>query len=71
MPEPYEDVGEMAAMIILKCIRSDKIVPLVRVSKDNIKLGFLEIIYEKYYIKINLEIHCKKYGTTICGTTNI
>lgn len=33
MPEPFETCDEMTKLIILKCIRPDKIVPAVRVSK--------------------------------------
>lgn len=32
LPEPYDSSDEMVKLIILKCIRPDKIVPAVRVS---------------------------------------
>lgn len=31
MPEPYENIGGLLKLIILKCIRSDRIVPAVQV----------------------------------------
>lgn len=31
-PTPYEEAPEMIGLILLNCIRSDKIVPAVRVS---------------------------------------
>lgn len=31
-PAPYENLEEMLKLIVLKCFRSDKIVPAIRVS---------------------------------------
>lgn len=33
LPEPYDSSEEMVKLIILKCIRPDKVVPAVRVSE--------------------------------------
>lgn len=33
MPAPYRDVNDLERLVILKCIRSDKVVPAIQVNK--------------------------------------
>lgn len=39
-PAPYENIDEMLKLIVLKCFRSDKIVPAIRVSTDFFLITF-------------------------------
>jgi len=31
IPEPYENVGGLEELVIVKCIRSDKVIPFIQV----------------------------------------
>lgn len=44
LPEPYANVDQLIYLIILKCIRSDKIVPAIRVG-----IRFYSILYTILY----------------------
>lgn len=44
-PDPYGNLEEMLKLIVLKCFRSDKIVPAIRVS-----------VFLKHFIKIKKKL---------------
>lgn len=35
LPKPYEKIDDILYLIILKCLRPDKIVPAIRVSRSS------------------------------------
>lgn len=64
-PKPYENPDQLISLILLKCIRSDKIVPAVRVT-----FYYKSLIVSTCCTMTILGLHNQKHGQILRGASH-